>query len=110
MKEGHKVLDKSLAQAVANNIAKRLNLRNNNNKNTLKTAKECCFFWIENKVRIDPVLRQMVSCYRIGERQDFLLSALLFSLSRKMVLNLEMLSKYRDEEIESGWVRKTGEQ
>lgn len=35
------------------------------------------------------------------ERQDFQLSAFLFSLSRKMVLNLETLNKYLEEEIDS---------
>lgn len=35
------------------------------------------------------------------KRQDFQLSAFLFSLSREMVLNLEMLNKYLVEETES---------
>lgn len=45
-----------------------------------------------------------------GEKQDSQLSAFLFSLSRQMVLNLEMLNNHLEEEIESGKVRKKGEQ
>lgn len=37
-----------------------------------------------------------------GEKQDSQLSAFLFSLSRQMVLNLEMLNNQLEEEIKSG--------
>lgn len=37
-----------------------------------------------------------------GEKQDFQLSAFLFSFSRQMILNLEMLNNYLEEEVKSG--------
>lgn len=45
-----------------------------------------------------------------GEKQDSQLSALLFSLLRQMVLNLEMLNNPLEEGIESGQVRRKGAQ
>lgn len=36
------------------------------------------------------------------ERQDFMLFVFLFSIPRKLVLNLEMLNKYLEKKIGSG--------
>lgn len=38
---------------------------------------------------------------RGGEKQDFQLSAFLFSFSRQMILNLEILNNYPEEKQES---------
>lgn len=100
IEKGHVIQDKSLARPCGYNAAKRLNLKNNNKKHS-EDCKIVLFLldWEQGKDR--PCAEADGIMLRGGEKQDFQLSAFLFSFSRQMILNLEILNNYPEEKQES---------
>lgn len=92
LKKGHVIQGgKNLPGTCGYNAAKRLNLKNNNKKYS-KDSKIVLFLldWEQGKDR--PRAGADGVMLHDGEKQDFQLAAFLFSFSRQMILNLEMLN------------------
>lgn len=99
LKKGHVIQGKSLAWTCGYNAAKRLNLKNNNQKYS-KDSK-IVFLLDREQGKDRPCAGADGIMLRDGEKQDFQLSAFLLSFSRQMILNLEMLNNYLEEEVKS---------